>query len=73
MLVLSRKQGQSVTIADNIEVMVLEVKHGKVRLGFRCRDEVKILRHEVEDRSPPQHIPSIAEHIGAGMWDGEPN
>jgi len=50
MLVLSRKANESVRIADNIEVVVLEVKHGKVRLGFRCPDDVSILRKEVYDR-----------------------
>lgn len=51
MLVLSRKTNESIRIADNIEVFVLEVKHGKVRLGFRCPDDVSILRKEVYDRS----------------------
>ncbi len=50
MLVLTRKNGESVRIADDIEVVVLEVKHGKVRLGFRCPDDVSILRKEVYDR-----------------------
>ncbi len=50
MLVLTRKNGESVRIADNIEVVVLEVKNGKVRLGFRCPDDVPILRKEVYDR-----------------------
>ena len=50
MLVLTRKNGESVRIADNIEVVVLEVKHGKVRLGFCCPDDVSILRKEVYDR-----------------------
>lgn len=51
MLVLSRKTNESIRIADNIEVFVLDVKHGKVRLGFRCPDDVSILRKEVYDRS----------------------
>ena len=50
MLVLTRKNGESVRIADNIEVVVLEVKNGNVRLGFRCPADVSILRKEVYDR-----------------------
>ncbi len=50
MLVLSRKVGESIRIADDIEVFVVEVKHGKVKLGFRCPDEVPVLRQEVYDR-----------------------
>ena len=50
MLVLSRKVGETIRIAENIEVTVVEIKHGKVRLGFRCPQEVPILRQEVYDR-----------------------
>jgi carbon storage regulator len=50
MLVLSRKTGESIFIAENIEVTVIEVRNGKVRLGFRCPDDVSILRKEVYDR-----------------------
>ncbi len=51
MLVLTRKVLESVRIADNIEVVVLEVKRDKVRLGFRCPDGVTVLRKEVYDRN----------------------
>jgi carbon storage regulator len=50
MLVLSRKTGESIFIADNIEVTVIEVRNGKVRLGFRCPGDVSVLRKEVYDR-----------------------
>ena len=74
MLVISRKQGESVLIDENTEIVVLEVKHGKVRLGIQCPESVRILRRELIDREEQHrpHIPSIAEHAGAGMWDREP-
>ena len=50
MLVLSRKIGETIRIAENIEVTVVEIKQGRVRLGFRCPKEVPILRQEVYDR-----------------------
>ena len=53
MLVLSRRKNESVFINDNIKVMVVEVINGKVRLGFECPPEVKILRSELRD-SPPK-------------------
>ncbi|MFM9959777.1 MAG: carbon storage regulator CsrA [Planctomycetaceae bacterium] len=61
MLVLTRKINESVRIADNIEVVVLEVKHGKVRLGFRCPDDVPILRKEVYDRDAAAEPLSLLE------------
>ena len=57
MLVLSRKTNESIRIADNIEVFVLEVKHGKVRLGFRCPEDISVLRKEVYDRAVDESPP----------------
>ena len=34
MLVLSRKRGEAIVIADNITVTVLEVQGNRVKLGF---------------------------------------
>jgi carbon storage regulator len=68
MLVLTRKVGETVRIAENIEVTVIEIKHGKVRLGFRCPKEVPILRQEVYDREqahePHSQIQKLAELVG---------
>ncbi len=52
MLVLTRKVGETVRIGENIEVTVTEIKHGNVRLGFRCPKAIPILRQEVADREP---------------------
>ncbi len=68
MLVLSRKLGESIRIADNIEVVVVEIRHGKVRLGFRCPDDVPVLRQEVYDRDQaerPQPLLELATTVGA--------
>lgn len=47
MLVLSRKRGESIRIADDIEVTVIEVVGSRVKLGFRAPSNVKIIRPEV--------------------------
>jgi carbon storage regulator len=47
MLVLSRKQGEGVTIGGDIEVTVLEVRGERVKLGFRSPDDVSIRREEI--------------------------
>ena len=61
MLVLSRKVGETIRIAENIEVTVVEIKNGKVRLGFRCPKDVPILRQEVYDRDLADDSPSLIE------------
>ncbi|MGB4302536.1 MAG: carbon storage regulator CsrA [Syntrophomonadaceae bacterium] len=50
MLVLSRKKGQSIIIADNIEITVVEIGGDTVRIGVNAPREVAIHRQEVFDQ-----------------------
>jgi carbon storage regulator len=50
MLVLSRKPSQSIMIGDGVEVQVLSVAGGEVRLGITAPREVSIFRNEVYER-----------------------
>jgi carbon storage regulator len=50
MLVLNRRVGETVKIADNISVTVLAVKGSQVRLGLAAPRTVPIHREEVYDR-----------------------
>ena len=47
MLVLSRKSGECINIGENIEVKVLEIRGGRVRLGFSAPLDVSIQRQEI--------------------------
>jgi carbon storage regulator len=47
MLVLSRKIGESINIDGDIEVRVLDVRDGRVRLGFSAPSDVGIRRQEL--------------------------
>lgn len=47
MLVVSRKNGESVVIHNNIFVTVLEIKGNQIRLGFEAPDEVPVNRSEI--------------------------
>jgi carbon storage regulator len=46
-LTLTRSVGESIRIGENIEVYVVEVRGGTVRLGFKAPREVTIHREEV--------------------------
>ncbi len=48
MLVIRRRAGESVLIADNIEVEVLDVSPTQVKLGIRAPKEITILRKEIQ-------------------------
>ena len=47
MLVLSRKQNQTVVIDNQIEIEVLKIKGNTVRLGIKAPNNIKILRGEL--------------------------
>ena len=47
MLVLSRKRGERIVIADNIVITVIDIRGDKVRLGIQAPDEIPIHRKEV--------------------------
>lgn len=64
MLLLSRRQGESIIISDNIKIKVVSLGAGKVRLGISAPKEVVVHREEVKNRidqlkqtiPPPQPI-----------------
>lgn len=47
MLVLSRKLNEKIIIDDNIEVTVVGIENGKVRLGIEAPEEIEIMRKEL--------------------------
>lgn len=47
MLVMSRKVHEKVIIDGNIEVMIVEVRGDKVRLGITAPKEISVHREEV--------------------------
>ena len=52
MLILSRKVGEVICIGDDIEIMVVEIRGNKVRLGIKADGAVLILRAELKDSKP---------------------
>lgn len=47
MLVIGRKKGESLLIGDNIEITVIKVEDGSVKLAISAPKEVAILRKEL--------------------------
>ena len=47
MLVLSRKAGETIQIADDIEIKILEVKGDTVRIGIEAPKSIDIVRGEL--------------------------
>lgn len=47
MLVLTRKKGEGILIGDDIEIQVIDIKGGTVRLGLDAPKDKKIYRQEI--------------------------
>ena len=47
MLVLSRKECETIMIGDNIKVTVLKIEGKNIRLGFEAPQHIEIHREEV--------------------------
>lgn len=60
MLVLTRKAGQKITILDNIEISVLEIKGDCVRLGIKAPSVIPIYRSELLEAVRAQNIKAAA-------------
>lgn len=71
MLVLSRKEGESIVIRDDIRITVLE-GHGKIRLGIEAPSDIPVHRQEVweEKNRRPYGRPANQEGPGSQAPDG---
>ena len=53
MLVLSRKENESIRIGDDITVVVVKIKGENVRIGIEAPLEVPVDRQEVYEKKEP--------------------
>ena len=49
MLILSRKEDESIVIGDNITIKIISIEKGLVKLGIDAPSEITILRSELLD------------------------
>mgnify|MGYP006293068299 FL=1 len=56
MLVLTRKKDEKIIIDDNIELTVLDVENGKVKLGIEAPKDIEIHREEVYQKIADENI-----------------
>lgn len=50
MLIVTRRPGESIRIGDGIEVFVMSVHGGQVKIGVKAPDRFDIYRNEVYER-----------------------
>lgn len=49
MLILSRKQGETFFIGEDIEISVLEVRGDRIKIGISAPDTARVIRSELKD------------------------
>jgi len=60
-LVLSRKVGETIVVGKDIEVSILEIQGGEVRLGFKAPRDIIILRKEILEEVKSQNRQALAK------------
>lgn len=70
MLVLTRKENESIIINGNIEIKLVDVVDGKARIGIIAPKNIKVYRKEVfeqiiAENMNAQNTPQDIEHLKA--------
>ena len=60
MLALSRKQGDSIVIGNNIEITVLEAKGDQVKIGISAPKSVPVYRKEIYAQIQEENREAVA-------------
>ncbi len=50
MLILTRKVGESIMIGDSVEVKILGLRAGQVKIGIEAPKDLKVHREEIYER-----------------------
>jgi carbon storage regulator len=72
-LVLTRKPGEQIIIADNIRITVVGVGPGRVKIGIEAPPSVQVDRQEVHEKRrletapPPAEVPQPVVVEGAAL------
>jgi len=59
LLVITRKKGESVLIGDNIEITIVKLDDGSVKLAIDAPKEMRILRKELYNEVKEENQKSI--------------
>jgi carbon storage regulator len=58
MLILTRKLGERVTINDDIQIILLEIRGSQVKLGIEAPKHIAIHRQEIYERIKGENLGS---------------
>ena len=59
MLILTRKTNQKIIIGENIEITIMEMKEGHVKLGIKAPHDIAVFREELYREVQNENINAI--------------
>lgn len=59
MLILSRKKDESIIIDGNIEIKIIEIEDGKVKIGIEAPKNIEILRKELYKKMQEENLAAV--------------
>ena len=66
MLVLTRKPGEQIIIADNVRITVVSVGPGRVKIGIEAPPTVRVDRAEIHERIQQEKAADVLEAVSSG-------
>lgn len=62
MLVLTRRLGESITIGDNVKIVIVDVDGNQVKIGIEAPRSVEVYREELYEKIKGHAFPSKSNH-----------
>ena len=59
MLVLKRKEGQSIDVGDNVKIVLREIRGGHAKIGIVAPKGVRVKRSEIEESVALENIRAV--------------
>lgn len=59
MLILSRKKDESIIIDGNIEIKIVDIEDGKVKIGIDAPRNIDIMRKELYKRIQEENLAAV--------------
>jgi len=63
MLILARKENQSIMIGEDIEISILNIKGDHVKIGINAPSNVKVYRKEVFEEIQAANIEAVTTDL----------
>lgn len=63
MLVITRKKGESILIGENVEITIVKVEDGSVKLSINAPRNITILRKELVSQITEENKAAVSKDI----------